>query len=185
MSDPAQERSEVLATLERAVTLLKGAMDPRLIPPCGMSIGFAVRGARDAGGVASIPVNLVEEGGRLHTAGLSGFDADARIARIILTTMKFDPAVRSAATIRYSENLVAVLEDLLLECASFDSAHEPPGISTMDWGIASCCNDDIPDIIYTRGGWGKEGFICLTGEEPIVVANNILILSNRILHSEL
>jgi hydroxymethylpyrimidine/phosphomethylpyrimidine kinase len=150
-----------------------------------MSIGFAVRGARDARGVASIPVNLVEEGGRLHTAGLSGFDADARIARIILTTMKFDPAVRSAATIRYSENLVAVLEDLLLECASFDSAHEPPGISTMDWGIASCCNDDIPDIIYTRGGWGKEGFICLTGEEPIVVANNILILSNRILHSEL
>ena len=73
MSDPAQERSEVLATLERAVTLLIGAMDPRLIPPCGMSIGFAVRGARDAGGVASIPGNLVEEGGRLHTAGLSGF----------------------------------------------------------------------------------------------------------------
>jgi len=50
----------------------------------------------------------------------------------------------------------------------------------MDWGIASCCEDGVPDVIYRKGPSIKESRIILTGEKPADVANNIIICSNRI-----
>jgi hydroxymethylpyrimidine/phosphomethylpyrimidine kinase len=78
-----------------------------------------------------------------------------------------------------------VIESLLLECTSFDPASESPGISTMDWGVASCCKEGIPDVCYDYGGEGKEALIRFFGEDPIDVTNNIIMISNRIIHMEL
>jgi predicted fused transcriptional regulator/phosphomethylpyrimidine kinase len=47
----------------------------------------------------------------------------------------------------------------------------------MDWGVAAACKNGVPDVIYPRGGRGA--FIIL-GEDPVDVANNIIICSNRI-----
>ena len=185
MRDPVLERNEVFGRLKRAVTLLEGSMDPRLIPPGGMSIGYAIRGARDADGIAAVEGSIIYDGRRVHAAGPSGFGVDAHIARFILTTMKFNPVIRTAASLKYSAKAIMILEDLFLECVSYCATPEPAGISTMDWGVASCCKDDIPDVLFSCSGEGDEGIIYLTGEDPVVVANNILILSGRILHSEL
>jgi hydroxymethylpyrimidine/phosphomethylpyrimidine kinase len=185
MMDPVQERSEVMDRLGRAIVLLEGSMDHRLIPPDGVSIGYAIRGARDSGGVAAVSGGIVDEDGKPHAAGPCAFGADEQIARIVLTAMKFDPLVRSAATLRFSENTLAALGGMFLECASFDPAHGPHGLSTMDWGVASCCKDEVPDVIYDRGMNQKVALIRILGEDPVDVANNILILSNRVLHSGL
>ena len=76
---------------------------------------------------------------------------------------------------------IAILEDLLFECASFDSTAESPGKSVRWTGVLlPAAKDNAPDVIYARGGKGKEGIIYLTGEDPVVVANNIIICSNRI-----
>jgi hydroxymethylpyrimidine/phosphomethylpyrimidine kinase len=99
--------------------------------------------------------------------------------------MKFDPTMRSAATLRFSKNTLMVIESLLLDCASFDRAQEPPGISTMDWGVASCCKDGVPDVCYDCGGTGKEAIVRILGENPIGVTNNIIMISNRIINVEL
>ena len=185
MKDPALERREVLGRLVQAVTLLEELMDPRLLPVAGTSIGFAIRGARDADGIAAVQGNIIDDEGRAHAAGPSRFGADVHIARIILTIMKFNPVIRTAASVRYSSKAIAILEDLFLECTSYSVTPEAPGISTMDWGVASCCKDDVPDVIHARGGEEDAGIFYLTGEDPVVVANNILILSGRILYSEL
>ena len=50
----------------------------------------------------------------------------------------------------------------------------------MDWGIASCCKDGVPDVIFSEGTGEKESRIILFGEGPADVANNIIICSNRI-----
>jgi len=50
----------------------------------------------------------------------------------------------------------------------------------MDWGIASCCNDGVPDIIFDKCNETRPGVIHIFGEDPLVVANNIIICSNRI-----
>ena len=50
----------------------------------------------------------------------------------------------------------------------------------MDWGIASCCREEVPDLMYLRGTTAEDSRIILSGEDPADVLNNIIICSNRI-----
>jgi len=185
MKDLGWERSDVLEKLSLAVGLLEESLDVRLIPPYGAKLAYAIAGARENNGVAAVRGGIIDNPGKAHAAGPCAYGVDADIARVVLTAMKFDPRMRSAAILRFSKNILPVLENLLLECRSFDPALEPPGISTMDWGIASCCKDGVPDVCYNFGGKGKEGLICFFGEKPIDVVNNIIMISNRIIAMEL
>ena len=177
--DPAHERNTTLALLQESAARLGTSLNPQLIPPGGIAFGFAIRGARDAGGVAVAIIAMGDSG--KPVAGPGTFGSDAPVARIILTAMKFDPLMKSAATLRFSERTADVLEnDLLLECADPDPASAGRGISTMDWGIASCCRDGVPDAIVYRTVNIKESRIVIFGETAADVANNIIICSNRI-----
>jgi predicted fused transcriptional regulator/phosphomethylpyrimidine kinase len=179
--DAAYERNTTLATLQDAVTQLDQSVNARLIPPEGISFGFALRGARDSGGVAAVNGGIQKSAGERGAAGLVVFGTDEPIVRIILTAMKFDPVMRSAALLQFSDRAIRVFEnDLFLECALLDSVSINPGINTMDWGIASCCKEDLPDVIFRKGTSAAESRIVLFGEGPTDVANNIIICSNRI-----
>lgn len=180
MMDPFQERREVLGQLENAVALLVRSMSPQFILPGGAQVGYAIRGARDKSGIAAVEGRISGTAGKAQAGGPCSFGTDEEIARIILTVMKFDPGRRSAALLRFSDRALKVLdEDLFLECVPCD-ATAPQGITTMDWGIASCCRREVPDVIYPRGGKNKDATLILLGEGPADVANNIIICSNRI-----
>jgi len=176
--DPTAERSAVIAQLESAVAPLAGSISPKLIPASGAQVGYAIRGARDKNGIAAIEGRITRAG---EPAGACGFGVDEEIARIILTVMKFDPLYRGAALLRCSDRALDVLDgDLFLACTSFDATKAPNGISTMDWGIASCCQDEIPDVIYAENGNAASSPLILLAEGPVDVVNNIIICSNRI-----
>ena len=185
MKDPGWERSDVLEKLTAAAALLERSMDIRLIPKNGARLAYAIHDARDKNGVAEVQGGIIQEHGKPHSAGSCAFGADEDVARVVLTVMKFDPNMRCVAALRFSRNILMVLEGLLLECNSFDPASEPPGISTMDWGVASCCKEGVPDVCYDYGGRGKEAIIRFFGEDPIDVTNNIIMISNRIINIEL
>jgi thiamine-phosphate diphosphorylase len=185
MKDPAQQRSEVLEQLQDAVVILERSMDARLIPAQGANIAYSITGARDKNGVAAVPGGIKKTGDGVRASGTCAFGADESISRIVLTAMKFDPVMRSAAVLRYSSRVISVLEDMFLECRSFDVTAKPPGTSTMDWGIASCCTDGVPDVIFDTGDGKNEPLIRIFGEDTLGVANNIIMLSNRIIRIEL
>jgi predicted fused transcriptional regulator/phosphomethylpyrimidine kinase len=185
MKDPNWERSDVLEKLAAAVVLLERSLDIRLIPNNGAGLAYAIQGARDKNGVAAVQGRIIQEDGKPHAAGPCAFGADEDIARIVLTVTKFDPHMRCVATLRFSRKILIILESLLLECGSFDPASEPPGISTMNWGVASCCKQGVPDACYDTGVKGNEAVIHLFGEDPIDVSNNIIMISNRIINIEL
>jgi hydroxymethylpyrimidine/phosphomethylpyrimidine kinase len=179
--DPAHERNTILTPLQASVTRLEQAMNIRLIPPEGTSFGYALRGARDTGGVAAVSGGIKEDPVNRLTAGPCAFGTDEPVVRIILTAMKFDPVMRSAAILQFSDRALHVFEnDLFLECALLDMASKNQGISTMDWSIASCCNEGVPDVIFRKGTSPAGSRIVLFGEGPTDVANNIIICSNRI-----
>ena len=179
--DPASERSTVLGLLEAATVQLLQSLSVKLVPRNGAQLGFAIRGARDAGGVAAVAGRIVAEAGKARAGGACTFGTDEEIARAILTVMKFDPRRRSAGLVRFSDRAIRVLEDdLFLECCTPDAADLRPGISTMDWGVAACCKGGVPDVIYFKGRAGTEGTILVIGEDPADVANNIIITSNRL-----
>ena len=175
-----EEEAEVKERLELAVEILMDGISPAIIPVAGANIGHALQGARAPGDVAAIMGGIVERGGKLSPPDATAFGADAGVARVILTAMRSDPDIRSAAVIRFSPAILAALEDLLFETCGFDRSGEPPGVSTMDWGVAFCCRDSVPDAIYDRGAPGKEGLIRILGEEPVHVARTVVAVGSRL-----
>ena len=184
--DASRERENTVSSLQSSVSRLEDALSDRLISGAGLSFGFAMRGARDKRGVAAVPGGIRIRDGEVRANGPCAFDSDEPVVTAILTAMKFDPAMRSAAVFPFSERILSVLEDdLFLECASFSAAPARQDTSTMDWGIAFCCKKGIPDVIYEKKADMAQSRILLFGEDPADVANNIIICSNRILNSEL
>jgi thiamine-phosphate diphosphorylase len=185
MKDPTQERTDTLEKLAGAVELLIRSLDVRLIPINGVMFGYAIQGARDKNGIAAVTGGIITKNNNPHRAGPVDFGVDEDIARVILTVMKFDPHIRSAATLHYSRNLQKSMESLLLECASINAVAGSPGINTMDWGVASCCREGVPDVCFPYNVRGNESTAILFGEDPIDVTNNIIMISNRIIGIEL
>jgi len=185
MIGPEQQRNEVLSRLSQAVNLLEESMDFRLAAGVPANIGYAITGARDGTGIAAIPGGFAVQDKKVRAAGPCGFGADAGIARVVLSAMKFDPEMRCAATIRHAARIQDVLEDMFLECCTVDRNRQAPGVSTMDWGVASCCKDGVPEAIVDPGVSPKTAAIYLFGEGPGDVAGNIIMLSNRIICIEL
>ena len=185
MISPEQQRNDVRIQLSRVVVLLEESMDPRLVAGTATNIGNAISGARDSSGVAAVTGGLVVQDNAVKAAGVCGFGTDDQIAKILLTAMKFDPEIRCAATIRYTDIVRHILDDMFLECRSVDRRGQPPGVSTMDWGVASCCRDGVPEAIVDLGASKNNSVVYLFGEKPADVAGNIIMLSNRIIRIEL
>ena len=180
-----EDRARVIDRMNEAAALLTERMDARLIPEVGMNIVYALPDARSRDDVAAVLGRIVRLGDRVHPVGEIVFGASDHVARIVITAMRFDPGIRSAANIRFSEALLPELDNLMFEVCSFDREKEPPGVQTMDWGVASCCREGVPDVIYDRGAVGKEPMIRVLGEDPVTIAHNILKLSNRITYAQL
>ncbi len=176
------EQQEIIDSLREAVTFLERSMNGALVPDTGSNIAYAISKARDLRDVATIQGRIRRNGDRIATTGPPTFGESEESARIVLTAMKFDPEIRSAAVIVYSQKTVEILKDLLYEVCSFDRTREPPGISTMDWGVASCCSEGVPDAIYDRGAPGKEALIRIFAENPVELVNIIAKISSRVSH---
>jgi hydroxymethylpyrimidine/phosphomethylpyrimidine kinase len=172
-------RKLVLSALVDAVEELTHSMDAALIPEVGSNIAYALPGARDKDDVAAVQGRIVRLSGKPHPVGPVDFGASDHVARIVLTAMKFDPDIRCAANIRYTPEIIEIVEDLLLLTCSFDRGNEPPGTRTMDWGVAFCCRSGVPDVIFDRGAVGKEPMVRILGQDPAEVAGIIGRISNR------
>jgi len=178
--NPEHERNNTLSALQDATTRLEPSVNGQLIPPEGISFGFAIRGARDSGGVAAVAGGIQTSArGKVHT-GPCAFGTEEPVVRIILTVMKFNPVIRSAAILQFSDRALAVFEnDMFLECATWKAVSANQGVSTMDWGVASCCKEGLPDVIFRPDTNVAGSCLILFGETPADVMNNIIICSNR------
>jgi predicted fused transcriptional regulator/phosphomethylpyrimidine kinase len=174
-----EERHAVRERLAEAVRELKNFMDPRLIPEVGTNLVYALSGAREILDVAGVEGRIVRLKGSVHPVGEIEFGASDHMARAVLTAMKYDPSVRSMANIRFSDTTLNIMDEIMLEICEFDRSREPPGLQTMDWGVASCCKDGVPDAIFDRGAVGKEAMIRITGEDPVAVVRIIARISVR------
>ena len=64
-----------------------------------------------------------------------------------------------------------------LKISSYDRAYEPDAVrkvegGTIPWGVEEAIEkiDDIPDVIYHEGAWGKEPMICVVGSDAVELA---------------
>ncbi|MFP4170064.1 MAG: bifunctional hydroxymethylpyrimidine kinase/phosphomethylpyrimidine kinase [Methanomassiliicoccales archaeon] len=161
-------RYTLMRDLEAAVREVETILPMGWVPEVGMNFVHALPGALSPSDVCGVQGRISVVEGRLTHPRCLSFGASKHVATIVLTAMRFDPGVRSALNLRYSEAHVQALKDSNLTLGSFDRADEPEEGSTMEWGTYRAISDlqEVPDAIFDRGGVGKEPMIRLLGESP-------------------
>lgn len=147
---------------------LAALLPPRLVPEVGVNLGYALPGATGPEDVCAVDGRVVRRGDELVAVGPPAFGASRHVARIILAARAFDPAVRSAMNLRYTEEVVASCKAAGLVVGTFDRAEEPEGRSTMEWGTRTAIQSlgRVPDVIYDLGGPHKVAMVRLLGRTP-------------------
>jgi hydroxymethylpyrimidine kinase/phosphomethylpyrimidine kinase len=182
------ERFDVLMDLERGIEdLLAEPAVRHLIPEVGSNLGMATPEANGPQDVAAVEGRMVKVGSRVKACGAVRFGASSHVARIILSAMSFDPKARAGMNIRYGPDVLEAVSDLGLTSSSFSRDDEPSGSKTMSWGTAEAIkrfrsraesnagptldiSDSVPQVIWDRGGPGKEPMVRLLGASASEVA---------------
>ncbi len=162
------EKPAMLEALELAGKELERLMNPDLLPEVGSNMGYAVLGALDLDEVAAFNGRIVRVGTEARKVGCAMFGASKHVGRIVLAASSHDPDKRCALNIKYSEDNVSACRKARLSIASFDRESEPKGVSSMTWGVHAAIEDfgSVPDIIFDKGGVGKEPMIRVLGTSP-------------------
>jgi len=162
------QKATVLEQLEDAGRELEQILDAALLPEVGTNMGYAVMGALDPQEVAAFDGRIVRVGTRAKRVGCARFGGSKHVARIVLAASSKDPEVRCAMNLKYNDDNVAACRSAKLSVATFDRAREPKGVSSMTWGVLYAIDRHgrVPDVIFDKGGPGKEPMIRLLGRTP-------------------
>ncbi len=171
----SREELRIIEDLKEALSRLHDTLPVYFVPEVGINIGFALEKAETLDDVCALEGRLVRVGDRMGHLGGFKFGASKHIARIILTAMKFDSEIRSAMNIRYDESTIEACSNIGLTLGSFERKDEPKIASTMEWGCEMAIKElgKVPDIIYDKGGIGKEPMIRILGKNPAEVVDKL------------
>ncbi len=182
------ERYRVLEELKMAIERLESIPGSGLlVPECQTNFGYALSRPIDRNDVAAVPGRIIRFRDRMKAFSCPEFGASEHVANIILEVMKYDPEIRSAINLRYSEDIMRAVEEANLEVSYFDRREEPEEVKakegmTMKWGVKVAIEriGKVPDVIYDTGGWGKEPMIVILGESPFKVIEKLDKIMRRL-----
>jgi len=151
----------------------------KIAPEVGINVAYSVPKplVRGRGSVLGIPGRL-----RLTSKGLCyccpWWGAADHTARLLLEAQKYNPHLRAAMNVRYSEENVKKLIDAGYEVYELKRETEPPGWESMRWAVRKAYEDlgEVPDVIYDRGFYGKEAMIRLLGKDLEALKKMISVL---------
>jgi len=175
---------QVLKNLGEAVELIEKSWEfSDLIPEVGCNIAMGTQDAVSVSDVAAVSGRIVRLKKAPHAVGCVAFGASSHIARIVLTAMHYNNFMRAAINIRYSDEAILACEQLGLTMASFSREDEPEGFSTMEWGVSDAIMrvGKIPDVIYDKGGVGKEAMIRVIGHDAVEVAGRAIRIGGEMI----
>jgi hydroxymethylpyrimidine/phosphomethylpyrimidine kinase len=181
----------VLRNLKEAVLTLEKSPDfSKLIPEVGSNIGMAIPGADCQEDVAAVEGRIVKYRERALPIGCVGFGKGRHVGSVILSVLRYDPEIRAAIFLRYSERNLSLLRESGFGISSFDrtegpenfSTKEPDDISTLGWGTAEAIKTygGVPRVIYDKGSSGKEPIIRLLGTSAIEIAKLAVELAEKL-----
>ena len=176
-------QNECLHGLLMAINILTERRCGQLIPEVQSNLVYAEAGAEKESQVAGFPGRLIRFLDGVRVLANPEFGASQHIAHIVLTVLKHDSSHRSAMNIKYSEKIIDVCRRIGFAIESFDRADEPAANKnkegfSLEWGVNSVLLHArmIPDIIYDRGGWGKEPMVRVLGRNPVEVVHKVLAI---------
>jgi hydroxymethylpyrimidine/phosphomethylpyrimidine kinase len=161
--------------LSYIISELVDVLEPYFIPEVGINIGYAKLHATTPSDVYALSGRIIRVGNQARCYGTVESGASKHIARIILTAMSKNEKFRSAMNIKYRPEIVEQCKKLGLTIGSFDRLNEPGDTSSMEWGTKTVIEElgYVPDVIFDKGGVGKEPMIRILGNDPEDVLNII------------
>lgn len=186
-----KERYLVLKNLKEAVlTLEESPGFSKFIPEVGSNIGMAIPGAESLNDVAAVDGRIVKYRERALPVGCAGFGKGRHVGSVILSALQYDPGMRAAIFLKYSERNLSLCREAGLSISSFDRTEEPENVNTkepadisiMDWGTAEAIKKygGVPRIIYDKGSSGKEPMIRLLGKNAVELAKIAVELAEKL-----
>ena len=116
----------------------------------------------------SLDSRLLDKGSHVVTLGMPVFGRISHVGRVALAAMNHDANMRSAMNLKYSDALVSHMEEIGLSICSFSRAEQPEDSRSMEWGTGKAISvlGYVPDVVFDKGGVGKEPMIRLLAENP-------------------
>lgn len=177
------KKKEVIEKLEAAVySLLNNENAYLLMPQVGSNVAMALPNASSLSEVAGISGRLVRCEKKVIPVGVIKFGGTSHVGRIVLTAMKFDPKMRAAMNIRYSEGIIETCSKLNFSISSFNRSKQPLDSKTMEWGTAEAIKEagKVPDIIFDRGGVSKEAMVRILGKDAFSVVEKAKKIAEKL-----
>lgn len=153
-----------------------------LLPEVGSNIAVALQGAKKVSEVVGLSGRIVKVAGRAHLTGFPTLGGSEHMANLALTAMSYDPKVRAALNVKFSDKIIRACRQLNLKIAEFKREDEPKGVKTMVWGTEQAIRKmgEVPDIIFDRGAPGKEAMVRILGRSALDVAKTALKISKML-----
>jgi len=177
-----KDRYLALQDVKEAVSILEDSPEfAKLIPEVGCNIGMAIPGARTYEDIAAVEGRIVRHRGKAYPVGCINFGASRHVAGIILAALRAKTDIKAAINVKYSEEILESCKELGLGISSFDRTEEPENVSTMDWGTSEAVKKygGVPEVIYDKGGIGKEPMVRLLGRSASELAKIAVELARR------
>lgn len=179
----AAETAHAISEVWRAARLLvKNQKFVKLIPEVGTNIVMTLPGATSQSEVVGLSGRIVKSGDGAMLTGFPELGGSEHMANVALTAHRYDPRIRSAMNIKFSLNTLQACRSLGLSISSFDRSKEPRGVKTMEWGTEQAIKKvgRVPQIIFDKGGLGKEAMIRLLGTTPSEVVSLALKVAEKV-----
>jgi hydroxymethylpyrimidine kinase/phosphomethylpyrimidine kinase len=168
MTRKAALRYEVMVRLRRAAEDLATILPRSWVPEVGINFVYALPNAIGVDQVCGLEGRIIGfRDGAMMTGG-TAFGASKHVATIALTAMKHDGEMRSALNLRFTEEHVSSFQKAGFTVGSFDRKDEPKQKRTTEWGTGEAISavGFVPDIVFDRGGVGKEPMLRVLGRSP-------------------
>jgi hydroxymethylpyrimidine/phosphomethylpyrimidine kinase len=178
------ERYRVIQRLKAALQTLQEQEGRSLFPEVQSNLGYALLYAAGPEDVASFPGGFVRVGREILKGADPEFGVSQPITEIILATMAYDPEMRSAMNLRFTEEILRRAKKAGHTVGHLRKREEPARVNQQ--GGSSLSREvrrvlqkskKIPDLIFDRGDMGKEPLIRMLGRDPEEVVGKVLRLS--------
>jgi len=178
----SDQHFDIWLELKTSVDKFLSFLPIEYIPEVGVNIGYALPDAKGLEDVCAIDGRIVKTSGKLVRCGRLAFGVSKHVASIILTVMEFNPDMRCAMNLRYSKGNIRKCRKAGFKIGFFDRTSEPEDAkSTMEWGTKEVVKKlgYVPDVVFDKGGLGKEPMIRILGKNPEEVIDKVLILVKK------
>ena len=151
------------------------------IPECQTNFVYSTSNPTALKNIIGLEGRIVRTGKFVTVAGNLKYGGSKHVASAVLEMTRKFPSVRSGLNLKYDEKIIKKAISKGLKVSSYDRVEEPHEIQekeggTISWGtkmvIASLKTP--PDIVFHKGGFGKEAMILIFGKNPTEVLRKIM-----------